>query len=309
METVAAMVAGMALGMWAFPPRWAKANSTATLIVTIALIFFMGVTLASREGFVESLADIGLMSVAFCIVPTALSTAFVYVLTSTFMADSNARDESKRDGDGATESSSGERVLVIGAVASLSLGIAYGLSPFEVGCLELIARNTSWILYALMFFVGVSVGMNKGILAKIRRHHFKILLVPAGTIAGTALGGALCSVPFGTDVAVGTAIASGLGWYSLSGVLMTELAGAQIGSVTFMANLLREIVSFFAIPWIARHLNYPTCIAPAGATSEDTTLSMLIRCTDEETVVLSVVNGILCSAAVPVLIALLSSFF
>ena len=46
------------------------------------------------------------------------------------------------------------------------------------------------------------------------------------------------------------------------------------------------------------------CIAPAGATSEDTTLPMMIKYTDEETVVLSVLNGMICSAFVPVLISL-----
>ena len=67
---------------------------------------------------------------------------------------------------------------------------------------------------------------------------------------------------------------------------------------------MREIGSFFAIPLIARHLNSYTCIAPAAATSEDTTLPMLVRYTSEETVVFAVLNGILCSALVPVLISL-----
>ena len=67
---------------------------------------------------------------------------------------------------------------------------------------------------------------------------------------------------------------------------------------------MREMLSFFSIPWISRHLNYYSCIAPAGATSEDTTLSMMVRYTSEEVVVMSVFNGIICSAVVPVLIRL-----
>ena len=50
------------------------------------------------------------------------------------------------------------------------------------------------------------------------------------------------------------------------------------------------------------------CIAAAGATSEDTTLPMLIRYTNEETVVFAVLNGIICSTFVPVLISLCYSF-
>lgn len=76
-----------------------------------------------------------------------------------------------------------------------------------------------------------------------------------------------------------------------------------MGSIAFLSNLMREIISFFLIPWIATHLNYYSCIAPAGATSEDTTLPMMIRYTNEETVVLSVINGVICSALVPVLIS------
>ena len=74
-------------------------------------------------------------------------------------------------------------------------------------------------------------------------------------------------------------------------------------------DLMREIFSFFTIPWISRHLNFYSCIAPAGATSEDTTLPMMIRYTNEETVVISVFNGVICSAAVPVLIAFCYHFF
>ena len=75
-------------------------------------------------------------------------------------------------------------------------------------------------------------------------------------------------------------------------------------AVAFLGNLLREMFSFLCIPWVAKHLNHYTAIAPAGATSEDTTLSMLVRYTREEIVVLAVINGVLCSAAVPVLIRL-----
>ncbi|MBM6700674.1 LysO family transporter, partial [Bifidobacterium pullorum subsp. saeculare] len=49
---------------------------------------------------------------------------------------------------------------------------------------------------------------------------------------------------------------------------------------------------------------YYACIAAGAATSEDTTLPMMIRYTDERTVVFSLVNGIICSTCVPFLLAL-----
>lgn len=152
-------------------------------------------------------------------------------------------------------------------------------------------------------FVSISIGMHRGILSKIREYHIKIFIIPAGIIAGSIVGGIICSLLLKIPVGQGTAIASGMGWYSLAGAAISELGGAKLGSIAFMSNLMREIFSFFLIPLIALKLNDLTCIAPAGATSEDTTLPVMLKYTNEETVVLSVLNGMLCSFAVPVLIS------
>ena len=198
--------------------------------------------------------------------------------------------------------------MIIMAVGSLAAGVAYGLSHIGIFPIDWLVEHSDWILTALMFFVGISVGGSKGLLAKIREYHVRALIIPIGILIGSIAGGLAAAPLCGIPLPVGGAIASGLGWYSLSGVMLTGIAGAHIGSITFMANLLRELISFFTIPWIAKHLNYPTCIAPAGATSEDTTLPMMIRCTNSETVVLSVINGVILSALVPVLIEFFHAF-
>ena len=51
-------------------------------------------------------------------------------------------------------------------------------------------------------------------------------------------------------------------------------------------------------------LRFYVIFAPAAATSEDTTLPMLMKYTSGEVVMMAVLNGIICSAAVPVLIKL-----
>lgn len=132
----------------------------------------------------------------------------------------------------------------------------------------------------------------------------KILVIPAGIIAGSLLGGVLCAFLVDWPLNEALSVAGGLGWYSLSGAAVSRLAGPELGSIAFLASLMREILAFFLIGVTARRANAYTAIAPAAATSEDTTLPMLIRYTNEETVVFAVVNGILCSAAVPVIIAL-----
>ncbi len=192
--------------------------------------------------------------------------------------------------------------MVLMAMMALVLGIFYGLSGMEWRLPDFLAAHSGWILYVLMFSVGISVGMHHGLLQKLREHHIKILIIPAGIIIASAIGGVFCSWITGYPLGQSIAAASGLGYYSFTGVAMNQIAGPEMGGIGFLSNLMREIFSFIVIPFAASRLNGYACIASAGATSEDTTLPMMIRYTDEETVVLSVINGILCSAAVPVLV-------
>ena len=307
-EILAVMVVGVLVGATVFPERLKGLNEKLTLAATALLIFSMGVLLGGRDAFLEELGTVGWASVLFCVVPVAFSTAAVYLLTNLFMSDIARRpagqhvasvQESACEGDA---SGGGEAVMIAVAVGALLLGTAYGLAGVPFAPLDLVASRSDIILYVLLFLVGISVGGSRGLLGKLRQYHVRVLIIPAGIVIGSVAGGLVCAPLTGMSLPVGGAVASGLGWYSLAGVVMTDIAGAQVGSITFLANLLRELVSFFSIPWIAKHLNYPTCIAPAGATSEDTTLPMLIRCTNGETVVLSVLNGVICSALVPVLI-------
>ncbi|MFQ9179419.1 MAG: lysine exporter LysO family protein [Eggerthella lenta] len=290
MEILAVMAAGVLVGATVFPARLKGLNEKLTLAATGLLIFSMGVLLAGRDSFLEELGQVGWASILFCLVPVAFSTIAVYALTNLFMSDIARRPAGRHvsaaqdDAEGGADAR-GETVM-IGVAVGASLGAAYGLSASLLAPVDLVADHSEAVLYALMFFVGISVGGSRGLLGKLRQYHVRVLIIPAGIVAGSVLGGLVCAPLAGMSLPTGAAVASGLGWYSLAGVMMTDIAGAQVGSITFLANLLRELVSFFSIPWIAKHLNYPTCIAPAGATSEDTTLPMLIRCTNGETVVL-----------------------
>ncbi len=194
-------------------------------------------------------------------------------------------------------------MMVILAVLALAGGVGYGLAGWDFAAVEWLTAHTDLILYALMLLVGISVGNHEGIGQKLREYHVKILLFPCGIVAGSLLGGAVCSLLTHLPLAESEAIAGGLGWYSLTGVTVGKLSGAQLGSIAFLSNLLRELFAFFSIPFLARKLDGYSCIAAAGATSEDTTLPMMIRYTDGETVVLSVLNGVLCSACVPVILS------
>ena len=195
-------------------------------------------------------------------------------------------------------------MIIIFMICALGIGLVYGMSGIELTFLNIISENTDIVLYILMFFVGISTGMQRGIFSKIKEYHIKIFIIPIVIIICSFLGGIICSVILKMPIGYGTAIASGLGWYSLAGVTLSSLVNAQVGSIAFMSNIMREMFSFIIIPFLAVHFNYYTCIASAGATSEDTTLPIILKYTNEETVVLSVFNGVICSLMVPILISL-----
>ena len=195
--------------------------------------------------------------------------------------------------------------MVIAAIVSLILGVVCGQWLFSPDLVSLFGPISEYTLYILMFAVGISVGANKQVFRRLRQYHVKILIIPAGIVVGTVLAGCLCYLIVDMPLRDCLAVVCGLGWYSLSGVLLTNLAGATLGTMAFFSNLLREILSFLTIPFIAKHLNHYTAIAPAAATSEDTTLPLLMRCTSEDVAVMAVVNGVVCSALVPVILNLL----
>ena len=195
--------------------------------------------------------------------------------------------------------------MVIAAIVSLILGVVCGQWLFSPDLVSLFGPISEYTLYILMFAVGISVGANKQVFRRLRQYHVKILIIPAGIVVGTVLAGFLCYLIVDMPLRDCLAVVCGLGWYSLSGVLLTNLAGATLGTMAFFSNLLREILSFLTIPFIAKHLNHYTAIAPAAATSEDTTLPLLMRCTSEDVAVMAVVNGVVCSALVPVILNLI----
>lgn len=193
-------------------------------------------------------------------------------------------------------------MMVAVAVICLVAGVFLGNGMLPEEAVAFLTGHSEYVLWLLMFSVGISVGANRGVFAKLKEHHIKILLIPIGVMAGSIVGGVVCSLFLGESLKDSLMIVSGLGWYSLSGILVTELAGAKIGTIAFLCNLLREIFSFMIIPVVAKYFNGYTAIAPAAATSEDTTLPMLMKYTSGEVVMMAVLNGIICSAAVPVLI-------
>lgn len=90
----------------------------------------------------------------------------------------------------------------------------------------------------------------------------------------TLLGGAVFALMTDVPMPQGLAMASGFGWYSLSGTVMTDAYGAVWGSVALFNDLGRELVALLFIPYVMRH-SPTSAIGLGGVTSLDFTLPTL----------------------------------
>ncbi|MDK2799492.1 MAG: hypothetical protein PWP27_867 [Clostridiales bacterium] len=194
--------------------------------------------------------------------------------------------------------------IILGA---LTCGILSGYFFLPESIISNIGTMTSFALNLLILSVGIDLGYNKEVFYDLRKAGFKILLVPLAIVLGSTIGGIIAGFIYKMPLNVSLGIASGFGWYSLSGVLLSELSNVKIGTVAFLTNVFREIIALIMIPILAQKLNHFTAIAPAGATSMDSTLPVIAEATDQETVVISFINGAVLSALVPILVPLFYS--
>ena len=164
-----------------------------------------------------------------------------------------------------------------------------------------------YVLAALMFSVGFSLGHQPDTIQQFRRIHSRVLFLPLTTVVGTFLGVLILSFFSERSVFDFLAIGSGFGYYSLSSILITEYKGIELGTIALLANILREIITLLFAPVMVKYFGKLAPIAAGGATTMDTTLPVIIRTSGKEFSVVSIYHGFVMDLSVPVLVTLCCS--
>lgn len=190
--------------------------------------------------------------------------------------------------------------LIIGALFVVGIGV--GVSAVLPA--RLVHSDLAlYALYALLFLVGIGVGGSSGSWTVLRQANVKIVLVPLGIITGTLLG--VSAVAYwlpGVSWREALAVGSGLGYYSLSSILISNLNGETLGVVALLANVMREMLALLLTPLLARTAGKLAPIAAGGATTMDTTLPIITRFVGHEYAMIAVFNGIVLTMLVPILV-------
>jgi uncharacterized membrane protein YbjE (DUF340 family) len=189
--------------------------------------------------------------------------------------------------------------------------IGFFISGILVGYFKLIAPEAMdshlsfYILCGLMFFVGMSVGCDTKTLLSLRKLDPRIMLLPFATILGTLAGCTVAAVLLPrlnlTDC---YAVGSGLGYYSLSSIIITQYKGAELGTIALVSNILREIIALLAAPLLFRWFGRLAPISTGGATTMDTTLPIITNVCGKDFVIVSIFHGCITDFSVTFLVTL-----
>lgn len=174
-----------------------------------------------------------------------------------------------------------------------------------------------YVLYLLMFQVGLSIGSDKQLKQILRNIRPRLLCVPLATIVGTLSFTALASLLLlRWGVFDCLAVGSGFAYYSLSSILITQLkepslgaqVAAELGTIALMTNIIRELFALLGAPLFMRYFGRLAPICAGGATTMDTTLPIITRYCGNEWVFVSLFHGFLVDFSVPFLVTFFCSF-
>lgn len=146
-----------------------------------------------------------------------------------------------------------------------------------------------YALCALMFSVGISIGNDPQTLRNFRSLNPRLVLLPVATILGTLSAAALVSLILPhRSASECMAIGSGMGYYSLSSIFITQYKGPELGTLALLSNILREIMTLLCAPLLVRWFGNLAPISAGGATTMDTTLPIITRTAGQQFVIVSI---------------------
>lgn len=279
------------------PPPLSRAVDRTLSAMVYIILFFMGISLA----FLDNLAA-NLLLIAWY-------TGVSAVCILTFNAAALWWLEKRKPWTAARPKSALPPSRLRMALDSLKLclvvvgGFIIGLSQWHG--LTVASKASELALLLLLALVGIQL-RNSGMTLRqivLNRRGATVAL----TVAFSALaGGVLASFILGLPLRTGLALASAYGWYSLSGILMTDAFGPVVGSAAFFNDLTRELLAIMLIPGLMRR-SRNMALGLCGATSMDFTLPVLQRSGRIDVVPAAIVHGFLLSLLAPVLIALFAA--
>jgi uncharacterized membrane protein YbjE (DUF340 family) len=259
-----------------------------TLVLVYSILFLMGLSLANVDNLGGNLRTIAITTSTFFIAISVANFLALPLIDKYVKISISAAKVTLPIGKLLLESS--KLIIVVGA--GLIIGLLAGLN------LDWVSTSMESVLFALLFLIGIQLRNSGLTLRQIVLNQHGVVI--ASLVIGTSwIGGLFAGYLLDIPLFKALAMSSGFGWYSLSGILMSDAFGPVYGGSSFMIELLRELVSLVIIP--ALIIRKPcTTIGYAGATSMDLTLPIIQMSGGMQCVPIAIVSGFILSAVVPI---------
>ncbi|MGR3182679.1 lysine exporter LysO family protein [Enterobacter cancerogenus] len=264
--------------------------------IVYVILFFMGISLAFLDNLATNLLSILHYSAVTAVVILACNIAALFWLERS-IPWKNTHHQEKLPSRIAMAL---ESLKLCGVVV---LGFLLGLTGWSF--LQHATEASEYTLIFLLFLIGIQL-RNNGMTLKQIVLNRRGMMVAVIVVVSSLVAGIINAFILGLPLKTGLAMASGFGWYSLSGILLTESFGPVIGSAAFFNDLARELIAIMLIPGLVRR-SRSTALGLCGATSMDFTLPVLQRSGGLEMVPAAIVHGFILSLLVPVLMAFFSA--
>lgn len=299
----AVIIGGIVTGRLLVGWRLAFVQRFITFIIW-ALLFLLGVEVGSDPAVVGSLATLGAAAFAIFALSVAGSVFAAWLLWRRIRGRAVSADEGG-DADEAPVSAWTALKGSLVIVAFFVVGCVAGLfAPFDMTG----SRMSAYVLYALMFCVGVTLGNDRTLAERVRRLDPRLALLPVATAVGTLAGAALAAPLLAQwSLTDSLAVGAGFGYYSLSSIFISELRSVELGTVALLCNVLRELFTLLAAPWVAGRFGPLAAISSGGATTFDTTLPILTRVAGPQYAVVAIFHGCVTDFSVPFLVTFFCS--
>lgn len=263
------------------------------------LLIAMGMNLGRNREVLRSIPALGAEAVLFCLLACLFSLLLVILWERLFIH--RFRQRPKTSG----KANIRQEILLVGIIAvCLVFGLLAGRYWLAV------PANLPQILFGAALVVictamGVTIRASLSFLTRTKKL-WLYAMVPVLITIGSVGGGLFAGLISGRSLIDSAAIAGTMAFYSFASVVITQQSGIDAGLLAVLSNILREILTFAAVPFLARFSDL-SAFAVGGASTMDVTLPVIKRSLPDEYTLLAIFNGVVLSVLVPLLLILLYS--
>ena len=185
------------------------------------------------------------------------------------------------------------------------LGVVLGYL-LQVTSAAYMALSINAALLLMLFIVGHQLRQQGVLLHEILLNKYG-MIISVLIVLSSLLAGLLSATLLHLSDSVSFVLVSGFGWYTLSGVLTSQVVNSYFGAIAFFIDFFREISALMIISLIGR-LSAPAAIGYGGATSLDCCLPLIKSNFGTRAVPIAVTCGAVLTLLTPILIPLFAHY-